>query len=88
MQTLLVREKETVFSYRFPFCRIKSTVWTGYTYQSTELASDCMCNFCHFPQIDNLPHTKKKQRDQRETNKSLQIYEQKLLLNRKSAPDI
>lgn len=59
MQTLLVREKETVFSYRFPFCRIKSTVWIGYAYQSTELASDSMRNFCHFPQIDNLPHNKK-----------------------------
>lgn len=82
MQTLFIREKEAVFS-QVSLCKRKSTVWIGNTYQSTELASDSMSNFCHFPQIDNLLCNNKSKEIKERLKKSLQIYEQKLLLNRK-----
>lgn len=73
MQTRLTGEKETVFSYRFSFCKIDATVWVDNTYQTLSWPVTACVTFVTFHKYIIYCATKKA-RDQRKTNESLQFH--------------
>lgn len=75
-------KKETVFSYRFSFCKIDATVWVENTYQTLSWPVTACVTFVTFHKHIIYCATKKA-RDQRKTNESLQFHQQKFLLKRK-----